>query len=123
MSGDKAEALLTIGGTGDNGMVDGAGDVAKFHGVKAVAWDVGTQTLIASDFFNYRLRALSPPKHAQLMLNVTIQPKHRMLDAEHTEVHAELQCELQYKCHLVSSFSIETAERMENCLWKMMIFY
>ena len=36
---------------------------------------------------------------------------------------AEMYCELQYKCQLVSEFSIENAERMENCPWKTMILY
>ena len=32
-------------------------------------------------------------------------------------------CELQYKCHNKNEFSIENAEIMANCPWKMMIFY
>ena len=62
LSGDKAEALVTVAGAGDNGMADGPGDVAIFHGVKSVAWHAASETLLASDFFNYRIRALSPPK-------------------------------------------------------------
>ena len=32
-------------------------------------------------------------------------------------------CELQYKCQNNFEFSIENAETMENCPWKMMILY
>jgi hypothetical protein len=31
-------------------------------GVKSVAWNAATSTLLASDFFNYKIRALGPPK-------------------------------------------------------------
>ena len=33
------------------------------------------------------------------------------------------ECELQYKCQQISEFFFENAERVENCPWKMMIFY
>ncbi len=57
----QAEQLLTVGGSGTIGYADGPGPNASFHGVKSVSWSPKLQKLFASDFFNHRIRALTPP--------------------------------------------------------------
>ena len=49
---------------------------------------------------------------------------HPVTNAQYADYLGKSQyCELQYKCQLFSIFSIENAERMENCPWKMMFLY
>jgi hypothetical protein len=57
----QAQELVTVGGSGTIGYADGAGPDASFHGVKSVSWSPKLKKLFASDFFNHRIRTLTPP--------------------------------------------------------------
>ena len=56
----QAEELLTVAGSGTIGYADGGSQNASFHGVKSVSWSPKLQKLFASDFFNHRIRTLTP---------------------------------------------------------------
>lgn len=60
LDGDRASALVSIGGSGAPGYADGCGSNASFHGVKGIAYHSKSKRLLASDFFNGRIRALAP---------------------------------------------------------------
>ena len=74
LDGDKADDLVAIAGSGAIGYADGAGAAASFHGVKAVAWNAASGSLLASDFFNHRIRTLVPPSTTSSGLHVVATP-------------------------------------------------